>query len=436
MSQHETNVMILGSGGREHALAWKLRQSKFVGDIFVAPGNGGTEDIASSLDVDPSNKREVLEATKDCNAGLVVIGPEKPLVAGVGDFLRENNVLTYGPGSAGALLEGSKGEAVLFMKANDIPHPESVVFHDYVNAKKYLDLYFSGKAKKGVVIKADGPCDGKGVVVCDSAEQAQDAIEQMMVREEFGLAGQSVVIQKKLEGFEVSVMAIVSGDDYILLPTSEDHKQSHDNDQGKNTGGMGVAAPHPLVDDALLKVIEERIIRPTIAGLRKRKVDFRGTLYPGIMVTTDGPQVLEYNTRFGDPETEAIAPLLSGDLFTLLKQAAEGRPLHHLKYPIKKSSSIAVTLASKGYPGGPLEEREINISENVADPNVIVFHAGTARDEQRRLKTSGGRVLMVVGEGKTLSVARDTVYQFIESGNVYFDGMHYRRDIGARVRNK
>lgn len=433
-----TNVLIIGGGGREDALAWKMRQSPQVGEIFVTPGNGGTERLLHTSRVPlfdyKAHPQAVTEAAKDYNVGLVIIGPEDPLAFGLADILREGNIFVYGPGKSGAILEASKAYAAEFMEEFGIPQPQSKIFTDFESAVQFTKNSQWGR-EGGIVVKADGLAAGKGVFVCDTAEQAEEALVKIMQEKEFGDAGNRVVMQKKEKGFEVSVMAVVSGDRYTLLPFSEDHKQVFDKDQGPNTGGMGVAAPHQLMNESLKQQIEETIIKPTLAGLRDRGIDFRGTLYPGIMVTDHGPVVLEYNVRFGDPETEAIIPLFADDLFPTLKDAAKGNLVVSGEYPVRRGASVTVALASAGYPGSYEKGRKIFGLDTATGNNVIVFHAGTQQDETGApIKTSGGRVLFVTGLGDDIGKARQAAYGVIGPDGVHFDGMHHRTDIGARKR--
>jgi len=434
----EQNVLIVGGGGREDALAWKLRQSPGVGNIWVAPGNGGTERFVDthSLTLNPKNPVEVVQASKDVKAELVVIGPEDPLILGVADYLRTENIPVFGPGAVGAKLEGSKAEAVLFMEKNDIPHPQSVIFDSYLAARDFLKQPFWTTESSGWVVKADGPAGGKGVFVCQTGEEAEEALERIMLKEEFGQSGKRVVIQEKLQGFELSAMVLVSGGKYVILPYSEDHKQVYDGDKGPNTGGMGVAAPHPLVTLQLAQEIEETIIKRTILGLKREGIDFRGVLYPGVMVTSSGPKVLEYNIRFGDPETEATLPIMAGDLFLSLKDTATGtlNPATSY-YPVKDYFAVAVTLAAHGYPLSYQKGTEIfGLASPTNETEVVVYHAGTGLDKDGRYHTSGGRVLMLTGFGPTIEGARDRAYGVIGPGGIHFDGMQYRRDIGSRKR--
>lgn len=439
----EQNVLIVGGGGREDALTWKLRKSPRVGNIWVAPGNGGTERFADTYRVhlDPNNPAELIDAAKDFNSGLIVVGPETPLINGLADRLRAENLTVLGPGAEAAKLEGSKAYAVNFMGKYGIPHPKSFVFDSYDDATYFLNNRTPGARlliNQGLVVKADGPAAGKGVFVFDQGETkgAYEALDRMMRQKEFGNAGSKVVIQEKLNGFELSAMVLVSGERYLILPFSEDHKQVYDGDKGPNTGGMGVAAPHPLVTPQLAEEIEETIIKQTILGLKREGIDFRGVLYPGVMVTSSGPKVLEYNVRFGDPETEAVLPIMAGDLFQTLKDTASGTlnpaTTHH---SVKDGFAVAITLAAQGYPFSYQKGTEIfGLASPTNETEVVVYHAGTELGEDGRYHTSGGRVLMITGFGPTIERTRGRAYGVIGPEGIHFDGMQYRRDIGARKR--
>ncbi len=427
------NVLIVGGGGREDALAWKLRQSPRVGDIYIAPGNGGSERFPGvhRVQMDIKNPMHVAQAAGDFDVGLVVVGPEDPLIAGVADELRKREIPTFGPGKAGAILEGSKADAVTFMSQHGVPHPRSEIFDDFDQAVSFISDENPWWDDGGLVVKADGPAAGKGAYVCDDREEAEAAFDQIMRAKIFGDSGNRVVIQQKVKGYEVSIMVIVSDGHYYLLPTSEDHKQIFDGDRGPNTGGMGVIAPHPLVPDYLAQEIETLIVRPTLVGLRRRGIQFRGLLYPGIMMTDDGPMVLEYNVRFGDPETEAVLPLLDTDLFPLLDTAAQGRMIFDGRVSTKSGSCVVVTLASAGYPGAYEKGKTIHgLAEAAKEKNVIIFHAGTKLQSDGTFVTAGGRVLMVAGVGEDAQSARAAAY----GAGVSFDGMEKRSDIGNRKR--
>jgi phosphoribosylamine--glycine ligase len=435
---HETKeVMVIGSGGREDALIATLRESPFVGDIFVCPGNGGTSRFRDTypIDLKPKNIPEVVEAAKDFRVDLVVVGPEDPLVAGLADDLRKEGIATFGPGKDGARLEGSKVYAVRFMERYGIPHPQSFISENYDTAAEFIKTSLWWENGGGIVVKADGLAAGKGVIVCNTREEAQEALEKIMVKKEFGDAGNSIVIQKKVKGFEVSAIAIVENGRYSLLPFSEDHKQLLDGDLGPNTGGMGVLAPHPLVDEALRRDIEKNVIKKTLIGLQDRKIDFRGVLYAGLMITPEGIQVLEYNVRFGDPETEGTFPLLEADLFPVLESAARGNLVFDGRLPIKRGHCLVLTLAAAGYPQTPEKGQVIHGLETaVGKDGLIVYHAGTKKDNGV-IKTAGGRVLMVTGLGSTIPNVRDLVYGAIGPQGIHFDGMQFREDIGVRKRS-
>lgn len=434
----EQNVLIVGSGGREDALAWKLRQSPWVGKIFVASGNGGTGRFADTypLVLNSKNPAEVVQAAKDIKAELVVIGPEDPLILGVADHLRGENIPVFGPGVAGAKLEGSKVDAVLFMEKYGVPHPQSMIFNSYLAAGDFLKQPSWTIKSSGWVVKADGPAAGKGAFVCQTREEAEEALERIMLKEEFGQSGKRVIIQEKLQGFEVSAMVLVSREKYIILPYSEDHKQIDDEDRGPNTGGMGVVAPHSLVTPQLARAIEKAIIKPTISGLKREGIDFRGVLYPGIMVTSSGPKVLEYNVRFGDPETEALMPLLDIDLFSVLENASKLRITSSGNLLTNKKHCVVVTLASAGYPQTYEKGKSIyGLPTMENGDEVIVFHAGTSCNESGGYKTAGGRVLMVAGVGKDIEEARNAAYGSIGEQAIHFAGMQFRHDIGSRKRS-
>lgn len=434
----EQDVLVLGGGGREDALAWKLRQSPWVGNIWVAPGNGGTGRFADTkrVHLNPNEPVEVIDAAKDFNSGLVVVGPEVPLIKGLADGLRAENLLVFGPGAKAAQLEGSKAYAINFMEKYGVPHPQSVIFGSYSTARDFLKHPFWTTESSGCVVKADGLAGGKGAFMCQTREEAEEVLERMMLKEEFGQSGKRVVIQEKLRGFEVSAMVLVSGGKYVMLPYSEDHKQVYDGDKGPNTGGMGVTAPHPLVTSQLAQEIEETIIKRTILGLKREGIDFRGVLYPGVMVTSSGPKVLEYNVRFGDPETEAVLPIMAGDLFPMLKDTATGtlNPTT-TQHPVKDGFAVTITLVAQGYPFSYQKGTEIfGLASPTNETEVVVYHAGTELDKDGRYHTSGGRVLMVTGFDPTIEGARDRAYRVIGPEGIHFDGMHYRKDIGIRRR--
>ncbi|MBI4137150.1 phosphoribosylamine--glycine ligase [Candidatus Roizmanbacteria bacterium] len=431
----EQNVMILGNGGRESALTWIARQDPQTGEIFVVPGNGGTEDFENTyqVGVDPNNHALVAEAARDYKAGLVIVGPEEPLVRGSADYLSEHGILVYGPTQEMAQLEGSKAYAVDFMRQFGIPHPHSVIINSYEQGARFLGRNASMKNpwfKDGIVVKADGLAAGKGVFVCHTYEEAQEALRIIMRDKSFGDAGNRVVLQEKLEGFELSAIAVCADGKYRLLPMTEDHKQAEDGDKGPNTGGMGVVTPHPEVTPEMVQQIEETIIQPTLTGVHARLGEhYRGTLYVGIMWTPKGPRVLEYNVRKGDPETQVQLVSLEDvhDFMFALYLAAQGRMDRTTPFKTKQSTLVGVTLASRGYPG-PYEKGTLitGVAEAQELPGVTIFHAGTKR-ENDQLVTSGGRVLYAVGEGETVKDAKEKAYTGVKTIN--FEGKTFRTDI-------
>ncbi|MDP3724250.1 MAG: phosphoribosylamine--glycine ligase [bacterium] len=417
-------VMILGKGGREAALQWKLRQSPLVGNIMNTP---------SSLDL--SNTDHVIQYAKDTNPDMIIVGPEELLVAGIVDAVQRIGIDIFGPTRAAA-IEGSKTDQILFMQRHGIPHPRSVLFDRFDNARRFAanPLWVDRTDHYGLVVKADGLCKGKGVFVCSTYDEANEAIECLMVKEEFGEAGKRVVIQEKLEGVEVSCMALVDGERFLLLPFSEDYKQLFDGDCGPNTGGMGSVAPHPFLADRpeLQDEILNKILRPTIAGLAHEGRPFRGCLYPGMMVTVDGPKVLEYNVRFGDPETEAVLPIISEDIFGPIAAIAAGQRLQMSRAAwYRPEVCVVVAMASSGYPehprGGDLIEG-LDLAEKVY--SAIVFHAGMTQNAANQWITDGGRVLMVAGRGRDIPSARANAMNAV--GEIRFANMQFRRDIGLR----
>lgn len=426
MSNETENVLVIGSGGREHALAWKLASEG--ADVWVAPGNGGIpEDRQITLNT--KNFPEIIEAAQDLKTSLVVIGPEEPLVGGLADALREHGVVTYGPSKDAAQLEGSKIFSSEFLRRHRIPSPDFRAFNRFDDALTFVN---HSPWADGLVVKADGLAAGKGVFVCSTFDEACDALVQLMLREEFGIAGRRVVIQEKLRGFELSAQAIVDGTRWTMLPVAEDYKQVSDSDTGPNTGGMGAESPHPLVTQALIRRIEESIIRPTVFGMRRDGIPFRGTLYAGVMMTSEGPKVLEFNVRFGDPETEAILPRLANPLYPTLAGAATDQLPFEGDYPVTGKQSIVVTLASGGYPGAYETGFPISGIEDASSENgVVIFHAGTKRSGET-LVTSSGRVLMVTAVADSQEEAVITAYR--AAGTISFDGMQYRTDIGQRKR--
>jgi phosphoribosylamine--glycine ligase len=418
------NILVIGRGGREHALAWKLAQSPRAAKVWVAPGNGGTALAGSITNVSlaEDDAAGLLDLARRESIGLTVVGPEAPLAAGIVDAFQSAGLPCFGPSRAAAQLEASKAFAKAFMVRHRIPSGRFAAFTDYETALTHLR-----QVDYDVVIKASGLAAGKGVIVPDSLAEAEAALRQMMAEHIFGPAGDEVIIEERLSGPEASVLAFCDGQTVAPMPAAQDHKRIFDGDAGPNTGGMGAYAPAPLVTPALLEEIVHTVLQPTIKGLRAEGKPYVGILYAGLMLTEAGPLVLEFNCRFGDPETQAILPLLESDLVTLFLACLNGR-LDQVELTWRAGAAATVVAASEGYPGDYPKGREIS---GVAEAEALVFHAGTRRTEDGRLLTDGGRVLAVTGLGDTLPAAIARAYAGIE--RIHFQGMHFRRDIGARA---
>ncbi|WP_165251968.1 phosphoribosylamine--glycine ligase [Adlercreutzia sp. ZJ304] len=415
------NILVLGSGAREHAITRALNESSMTDSLFVAPGNGGTSNVAQNVAVDPMDAAAVLEFAKSNNIRLVVIGPEAPLVAGVADALREAGIAVFGPGAAGAQLEGSKNFAKEFMAKNNIPTAAYAAFTSAAPALEYV-------REKGapIVVKADGLAAGKGVVVAETLEDAEDAVRACFDGA-FGDAGSSVVIEECMRGPECSMLSFVTGGQSFPMAPSQDHKRAYDGDTGPNTGGMGVYSPVPIVTDAEMSKMEA--IMQTAAAAAGE--DYRGTLYGGFMLTEEGPKIVEFNVRFGDPETQVVLPRLKSDLAEIMLAVAEGRA-EDIKLEWSDDWAVGVVLASEGYPGAYEKGHVIlGIEEAEALPDVTVYHAGTARNADDELVTAGGRVLTVVGKGATFEQAREKAYEACEL--ISFQGKQLRHDIGKKA---
>jgi phosphoribosylamine--glycine ligase len=427
-------VLLVGSGGREHALAWKLLQSPLCDRLIAAPGNPGIEALGRGAGegrvalakVGADATAALVALAKAEQVDLVVCGPEVPLMAGLGDACREAGLRFFGPSRAAAEIEGSKKFAKDLMKKAGIPTAAYGSFADVASADAFID------AQPGdVVVKADGLCAGKGVVVASSKEEARQAVRAMLVDKVFGDAGGRVVIEERLTGREVSMMALCDGTRFVLLASAEDHKAVQDGDRGPNTGGMGAYSPSPLVDAALAEEIARKIFAPLVAAMAEQDRPFRGLLYGGLMLTPRGPMVIEWNCRFGDPETQAVLPRMDEDLLPWLLDAASGQlPLRSPDW--LPGIAVCVVLAAEGYPGKVRSGdaiRGLSADGQTADGDLVVFHAGTKR-EGKKLLTSGGRVLGVTVVGRNLDEARSRVYAGID--RIAWPGMHFRKDIGLR----
>jgi len=421
------NVLVLGKGGREHALVWKLAQSPRVEKVFCAPGNAGTAHHGINLSFDPSDFERLARVCKKEAIDLVVVGPEDLLALGVTDYLRQRGIRVFGPGRDAARIESSKVFAKTLMRHADVPTAEFRIFDHPDPAKLYID-----SRDYPVVVKADGLAAGKGVIVCADAAEARSAIDRIMIREEFGpQAGRQVVVEKKLEGTEVSLLALVSGRTIVPLPPCQDHKPVFDGDRGPNTGGMGVYCPTPVATPEILQEIESTVFVPIVHAMKRGRFPFQGVLYAGLMLTNQGPRVLEFNARFGDPETQPLMLRLRSDLFELLWATAEDR-LGELPGPIEWDPRPAVTVVvcSAGYPGKYETGKVISGLDAVqAMTDVQVFHAGT-KQVGERIVTDGGRVLAVTALGEDLAKAKARAYEAVLQ--IHFSGMHYRSDIADK----
>lgn len=417
------NVLVIGSGGREHALVWKLSQSSKVNKIYCVPGNGGIAKLATCVNINILDFGELIQFVKKNNIELTLVGPELPLVAGIVNAFEKEGLAIFGPTAQAAELEGSKTFAKEFMEKYNIPTAKYAAFSYANEAKNYIN-----RIGAPCVVKADGLASGKGVIVAKTKEDALCAVEDIMVDKAFGNAGNQVVIEEFLEGIEISVIAISDGKNVIPMLPAQDHKRIFDGDRGPNTGGMGAYAPAPICDHNMLKYIQQKILEPTVIGMAKEGRTFKGVLYAGLMITKDGPKVLEYNVRFGDPETQPIMLLLESDLVGLCQAVISGNVNNEiLKW--KQGNAVCVVAASSGYPGSFEKDKVIEI-EDIPE-HTMIFHAGTKLDESDRLLTSGGRVLGVTSIGENIEEAIQNAYSSIEK--VKFDGMYYRKDIGLKA---
>jgi len=420
-------VLIVGSGGREHAIAWKVAQSSKVKEIFAAPGNPGIGKIGNCVPISPTEIDRLVEFAKEKKIDLTIVGPEAPLVAGIVDEFEKAGLKIFGPSKSAAQLEGSKAVAKEMMKKYGISTAEFKVFSNPEEAKNFVK-------KKGapIVIKADGLAAGKGVTVAKTLEEALTAIDKIMVKKVFGESGNKVVIEECLKGEEASYLVITDGKNFVPLATAQDHKAVFDGDRGPNTGGMGAYSPAPILSKDMELRVQKEIVKPILKGMIEEGTPFKGILYVGLMITNDGPKVLEFNVRFGDPEAQVILRRLEDDLVEIAEKTIDGQLPNKLNW--KPETSICVVLASKGYPGSYEKGKEIfGIEGAEAIPSVVVFHAGTAV-KNGKLVTNGGRALNVTALGKDIKEAREIVYKAVEK--IHFEGMHYRKDIGLKAIRK
>jgi phosphoribosylamine--glycine ligase len=416
-------VLILGSGGREHALLKACLKSPKVSEVIVAPGNGGMALEARCLNVDLTKPADILNLVREQGTEFVIVGPEIPLAHGVVDVLEAAGILTYGPLMAGARLEASKAFSKDFLFQHKIPTAAAQTFQKLDAALDYIRMQ-----SLPIVIKASGLAAGKGVVIANTLAEAEQALRDMMQTKIFGSSGDEVVIEEFMQGEEASIMLMVCGEEYLMLPPSQDHKRVGEGDTGLNTGGMGAYAPTTVVTPEVERRLREEIIVPTLKGLKADGIDYRGTLYVGIMVTSTGPRVVEFNVRFGDPECQVLLPLLETDPVEIMLAIAAGT-FRSSNAKLRSGSTLIVVLAAGGYPGDIRKGDEIKLPAN-CPADVHIIHSGTQRLADGRVVTAGGRVLGVVAHAATLSEAAQKAYRVIPT--IHFEGMHYRRDIGYR----
>jgi phosphoribosylamine--glycine ligase len=421
------SVLIVGGGGREHALLKALLRCDRALCTYAYPGNPGMEaDGCMLVDSKIGSWKDLARWAEENEIDLTVVGPEQPLVEGIVDEFMKRKLRIFGPSKAAAQIEGSKHFAKNLMKKYRIPTAEFVSVTSKKDAVRHID-----KAGTPIVVKASGLAAGKGAIVCETRQEALDAVDDMFEKNVFGDAASTVILEEKMTGEEASVFVLTDGAEFRLLPVSQDHKPVFDNDRGPNTGGMGAYAPAPVVDEAMTERISREIISPVLSALRKEHAGYTGLLYAGIMLTAHGPKVVEFNCRFGDPETQAVLPLVECDWFEVLSACCTG-DLSKVRLKVRELACAAVVCASKGYPGAYPKGLEIGGVDEVehGSDNVDVYQAGTKRDANGTLVTSGGRVLAVSGWAPTLREAVDTVYRNINK--IHFDGMHYRNDIAAK----
>ena len=421
-------ILIVGSGGRENSIAWALSKNQSIEQIYVCPGNGGTANFKKCICLKPKSedKKTIINECLRLEIDLVIIGPEVPLSEGLANKMREAGLTVFGPGKDGAQLEASKDWSKALMIENNIPTAKY-----WSSDSKEEALEILRRFNQPLVVKADGLAAGKGVTVCETIEESKEAIKDIFSGK-FGLAGNKVILEEKIEGPEVSIFALCDGEKLIVLPPAQDHKRLLDGDHGPNTGGMGAYAPALLINDQDLKNLTELVLIPTLKGLKKKKIKYIGVIYAGLMLTSSGPKVIEFNCRFGDPECQALMPLMGEEFASVLFACARGEIENAPKLTFRSQCSACVVAASKGYPESPQKGDKINIK---VEPNssLQVFHAGTTIDEFDNIITSGGRVLSIVAQGENFDRAFNLAYSSLK--DIDFNGMHFRKDIGYQVRN-
>ncbi len=419
------NILLLGSGGREHALAWKMSQSAQLSELYIAPGNAGTQSIGKNVSIQVNDFDAITDFIIEHQIDMLVVGPEDPLVNGIRNFLHANpalkNLKIVGPDKIGAQLEGSKSYAKNFMNKYEIPTAASGTF-DKNSLKEAFS--FLETLSPPYVLKADGLAAGKGVLIVDDLQEAKQNLEQMLLDDKFGKAGHTVVIEEFLDGIEISVFVLCDGDNYVILPSAKDYKRIYEGDKGLNTGGMGAVSPVPFANADFMSKVEERIVKPTIDGLKQENIDYQGFIFIGLMAVKQDPYVIEYNVRMGDPETEVVIPLVKNDLVELLKNTCD-RKLDSTSLEVDNRTAVTVMMVSDGYPEQYEKGKEITGLDAAADS--IVFHAGTV-EKEGKLLTNGGRVLSVTSYGNDIENARALSYN--SANRIQFEGKRYRKDLG------
>jgi len=420
-------VLVIGSGAREHALVWKISQSKKVDKIFCIPGNPGIAKIAQCVDIKTDNFYALGNFAKENDIGLTVVGPEVPLVNGLTDYFESLGLKVFGANKAAAMLEGSKAFSKNFMQKHKVPTAKYGVFTNIENAEVFLDGFAQSDK---IVIKTSGLAAGKGVVICENSKNAKEIAGEFLSGKAFGVAGKEIVIEEFLNGEEVSVLIFTDGKNYSIMPASQDHKRVFDNDQGPNTGGMGAYCPAPIFTNELKKKTEKLIIKPVLDGLHKDGINYKGVLYIGLMINNSEPSVLEFNCRFGDPETQALLPLLKTDFVEIAQKINENQ-LDKINIDWYNKSAVCVVLSSAGYPGEYKTGQVINGLDNaLKQDDILIFHAGT-KEANGVLLTSGGRVLGVTAIAENIKGAIKKAYEAVEK--ISFEGMHYRKDIAKKA---
>jgi len=423
------NILVIGSGGREHAIIWKLHQSPRVKTIFCVPGNAGIEQFATLVQLKPTDIKGLLKFAKEKKIDLTVVGSEQPLVEGLVDAFEENGLKVFGPSKSAAQLEGSKVFSKDFMRRYHIPTARYRNFTsaEYDTAKKYISTI-----DPPMVLKADGLAAGKGVIICKSRQEALIALDEIVLQKTFGNAGNKIVIEEFLVGEEASIFVLTDGERFVTLSSAQDHKRILDGDLGKNTGGMGAYAPAPVVTEDIRQHVIRKVIYPTLNGMKQEGFPYRGCLYIGLMITADGIKVLEYNCRFGDPETQVVVPLIDGDLAEIFLSIAEHR-LDPSKVKLHQATAVCVVMASQGYPDKYQSGKQIyGLENNKMEDGIMVFHAGTRKDAGV-IVTSGGRVLGVTAIGFNGELNQTIRNAYNAVGKITFDGAYYRSDIGKKA---